>query len=46
MLDLVPFVTEIGAAPGRYPADQPFLYLIRHEASGLVLFAGQIVDPT
>ena len=93
MLDLVPFVTEIGAAPGAYPgisptseltgavhaadisvdeigtvaaaatafdflesgppepeltiaADQPFLYLIRHEASGLVLFAGQLVDPT
>lgn len=92
-LDLLPFVTEIGAAPGSYPgispasaltgavhaadisvdetgtvaaaatalgfdesgpaepeltvaADQPFLYLIRHEASGLVLFAGQLVDPS
>lgn len=93
ILDLVPFATEIGAAPGAYPgispasqlsgavhaadisvdetgtvaaattvldflesgppepeltvaADQPFLYVIRHGASGLVLFAGQLVDPT
>jgi serpin B len=27
-------------------ADKPFLYLIRHRESGLVLFAGQVVDPT
>lgn len=27
-------------------ADKPFLYLIRHRASGLVLFAGQVTDPT
>lgn len=27
-------------------ADQPFLYLIRHRDSGLVLFAGQVTDPT
>jgi serpin B len=27
-------------------ADQPFLYLIRHRASGLILFAGQVTDPT
>ncbi|MEM9467514.1 MAG: serpin family protein [Actinomycetota bacterium] len=27
-------------------ADQPFLYLIRHRESGLVLFSGQLVDPT
>lgn len=27
-------------------ADQPFLYLIRHRDSGLVLFAGQVLDPT
>jgi len=27
-------------------ADKPFLYLIRHRSSGLVLFAGQVVDPT
>jgi len=92
-LDLMGWLTEIGAAPGSYPsitpdafldaavhaadiavdewgtvaaaatgfgfaesgppepeltvaADQPFLYLIRHRASGLVLFAGQVTDPT
>ena len=27
-------------------ADQPFLCLIRHRDSGLVSFAGQVVDPT
>lgn len=27
-------------------ADKPFLYLIRHRDSGLVLFAGQVTDPT
>ncbi len=27
-------------------ADRPFLYLIRHRPSGLILFAGQVVDPT
>ncbi|NOX31985.1 MAG: serpin family protein [Actinobacteria bacterium] len=27
-------------------ADQPFLYLIRHRPTGVVLFAGQVMDPT
>jgi serpin B len=27
-------------------ADRPFLYLIRHRSSGLVLFAGQVTDPS
>ncbi|MEO1059110.1 MAG: serpin family protein [Actinomycetota bacterium] len=27
-------------------ADQPFVYLIRHRESGLVLFAGTVVDPS
>ena len=27
-------------------ADRPFVYLIRHRDSGLVLFAGQVTDPT
>jgi len=92
-LDLIPFLGEIGAAPGSYPgispgselsagvhaaditvdemgtvaaaatalgfeesgppqpeltvaADQPFLYVIRHAETGVVLFAGQLVDPT
>lgn len=92
-LDLMDWLTELGAAPGSYPAispdaflgaavhgadiavdewgtvaaaatalgfqesgapepeltvkaDRPFLYLIRHRATGLVLFAGQLTDPT
>ncbi len=92
-LDLLPWLTDIGAAPGSYPAiapdafldgavhgaditvdewgtvaaaatalgfaesgppepeltikaDQPFLYLIRHRPTGLVLFAGQVTSPT
>jgi serpin B len=92
-IDLLDWLTDIGAAPGSYPsitpaaflgaavhaadiavdergtvaaaatalgfeesgppepqltvaADQPFIYLIRHRASGLVLFAGHVTDPT
>ncbi|MFV1998740.1 MAG: serpin family protein [Acidimicrobiia bacterium] len=92
-IDLVGWLTQIGAAPGLYPsidpqawldgavhgadvtvdgwgtvaaaatsitfassgppepeftvkADRPFLYLIRHRVTGLVLFAGQVSDPT
>ena len=92
-LDLVPWLTSIGASPGAYPAispdaelaaavhgadiavdewgtvaaaatafgfeesgppepeltvaaDRPFLYLIRHRDTGLVLFLGQVTDPT
>ncbi len=26
-------------------ADQPFLYLIRHRPTGLILFAGQVTNP-
>lgn len=91
-IDLLDWLTEIGAAPGSYPAitpdafldaavhgadiavdewgtvaaaatafgfnesgppepeltvraDRPFLYLIRHRPSGLVLFIGQVVNP-
>lgn len=91
-LDLLGWLTELGAAPGSYPAispgaflgaavhgadisvdewgtvaaaatgigfdesappapeltvraNRPFLYVIRHVASGLVLFAGQVMDP-
>jgi serpin B len=92
-LDLVDWLTDIGASPGGYPAisleavlnaavhgatisvddqgtvaaaatalgfmqsgppepeltvaaDQPFIYLIRHRPTGVVLFAGQVTDPT
>jgi serpin B len=91
-LDLLVWLTELGAAPGSYPgitedaflaaavhgaditvdewgtvaaaatalgfeqsgppepeltvkADRPYLYLIRHRPTGLVLFAGQVTDP-
>lgn len=91
-LDLLPWLTELGAAPGSYPAispgaflsgavhgadievdewgtvaaaatgigfqesgppepeltvkaDRPFLYVIRHLESGVVLFAGQVNAP-
>lgn len=91
-IDLLPWLTEIGAAPGNYPAitpgtflsggvhaadiavdelgtvaaaatglgfeesgppepeftiaaDKPFFYMIRHNNSGLVLFAGQVTNP-
>jgi len=27
-------------------ADRPFVYLIRHRSTGLVLFAGHVTDPT
>jgi serpin B len=92
-LDLVEWLRDMGASPGKYPsisataaleeavhgadiavdewgtvaaaatalgfeesgppepeltvrADRPFIYLIRHRPSGLVLFAGQVMDPT
>jgi len=92
-VDLIPWLTERGAAPGAYPsitpdaflddavhgasitvdewgtvaaaatalgfeasgapepeltvaADHPFLYVIRHRPTGLVLLAGQVTDPT
>jgi serpin B len=92
-IDLLAWLSEIGAAPGSYPAispdafldgavhaaditvdewgtvaaaatglgfltsgppepeltvkaDRPFLYLIRHRPTGMVLFAGQVTDPS
>lgn len=92
-LDLLPWLTDVGVAPGSYPAitpdsfldsavhgaditvdewgtvaaaatalifeesgppepeltiaaDRPFFYVIRHRPTGLVLFAGQVTDPT
>jgi len=92
-LDLLEWLTDLGAAPGLYPgispaaflggavhgadiavdewgtvaaaatalgfeesgpaepelvvkADRPFFYLIRHRPTGLVIFTGQVTDPT
>jgi serine protease inhibitor len=39
-----------GAAPppkaAQFIADHPFLFFIRDEASGLVLFQGRVADPS
>ena len=32
--------------PPSFRADRPFLFLIRHDATGSILFAGRMVDPT
>lgn len=31
--------------PVRFTADHPFVFLIRHRASGAILFAGRVADP-
>jgi serpin B len=31
--------------PRVFRADRPFIFLIRHKASGAILFAGRVMDP-
>jgi serpin B len=41
---IVRFVAK--SMPGRFAADHPFIYLIRENGSGSILFLGRMVDPT
>jgi serpin B len=36
---------EIGTEPKRFVADHPFLYAVRDDATGVILFLGRLVDP-
>lgn len=36
----------VHAEPPAFEADRPFLFLIRHERTGSILFVGRVVDPT
>jgi serpin B len=36
---------SISMGPPRFRADRPFLYLIRHRATGTWLFVGRVMDP-
>ncbi|MDY7231383.1 serpin family protein [Hyalangium rubrum] len=38
-------VYHMGGVPQVVVANRPFLYLIRHEATGAVLFLGRVMDP-
>jgi serpin B len=35
----------VGDEPIEFRADRPFLFLIRHESSGAILFIGRLVNP-
>jgi len=42
-------MTGAGAAPQKpaeFKADHPFLFFVRDNASGLILFMGRVADPS
>lgn len=38
--------TSVGQAPTVFKADRPFVYVIRHNATGAILFMGRVTDPS
>ncbi len=38
--------TSVAAEPIEFTADHPFVFVIRHEATGAILFIGRVTDPS